>query len=168
MSVLVIYKSAYGSTEQYAKWIAEEVNAEVVSVEYFNFADIEKYDTIVIGTYLRAGKMVMAKFIKDNWDKLSQKKVVLYSSSKTPVDSADAQKIYNNNIPENIRKHISYFPLEGKFVFDKLSSGDQTTMKIGQFMTRLFMGQKMAEEMIMDYDGMKIENIKPITAALAQ
>lgn len=41
-------------------------------------------------------------------------------------------------------------------------------MKVGQKMTRLFMGKEMAEEMVRNCDDVRKENISPILQELRQ
>jgi len=54
MSKIVIYKSRYGSTKAYAKWIAEELGCEAVEAKTVKAEDLERYDTIVYGGGLYA------------------------------------------------------------------------------------------------------------------
>lgn len=51
-------------------------------------------------------------------------------------------------------------------MFGELAEKDKTTMRIGQKMTRIFMGKAMAEEMVRDCDDVRPENIKPMLDAL--
>ncbi|WP_410511171.1 flavodoxin domain-containing protein [Paenibacillus sp. BR2-3] len=162
MKSLVLYTSAYGSTQQYAEWIAEEIQADIESIDTFDINQAAQYDTVIIGTYVRVSKLVVSDYLRTVWDKLQNKKVILFSVSKTPIQSEASVKNYNKSIPEKIRSGIKYFPLEGRFIFDKLEDKDKSTMKIGQKMTRLFMGKQMAEEMMRDCDDVRKENISPI------
>lgn len=162
MKGLVLYTSAYGSTKQYAKWIAEEVNADIEIIEEFNLNKFDEYDTIIIGTYVRVSKLVVSHYLSKVWSKLKNKKVILFSVSKTPINSNAAIKNYEKSIPVSIRSHIKYIQLEGRFNFEKLNEKDKNIMKLGQKMTRIFMGKKMADEMIRDCDNVKKENIKEI------
>ena len=50
MNILILYKTKYGSSEQYAKWIAEEVKADISDVESFDINRLDSYDTIIIGS----------------------------------------------------------------------------------------------------------------------
>lgn len=166
MKRLVLYTSAYGSTKQYAEWIAEELAADIESIDTFDIRRADEYDAVVIGTYVRVSKLVAGEYLEKVWSRLSDKKVVLFSASKTPVDSEASAKNYHKSIPSSIRAAITYFPLEGRFVFDKLEDKDKRMMRFGQKMTRLFMGKQMAEEMVRDCDGVKRENIAGIVNCL--
>ncbi|MBZ9609073.1 flavodoxin domain-containing protein [Clostridium estertheticum] len=162
MRSLVLYTSAYGSTKQYVEWIAEEANADIETIDEFNIDKFDEYDTIIIGTYVRVSKLVISDYLSKVWSKLKNKKVILFSVSKTPINSKASVKNYEKSIPVNIRSQIKYFPLEGRFIFEKLSEKDKNIMNLGRKMTRIFMGKKMAEEMVRDCDNVKKENIKEI------
>ncbi|AZS14170.1 flavodoxin domain-containing protein [Paenibacillus lutimineralis] len=166
MKTLVLYTSVYGSTQQYAEWIAQELDAVIGDINKFDMAQLDGYDTIILGTYVRVGKLVAGDYLKKIWPRIQNKKVVLFSVSKTPVNSEATFKNYRKSVPEKIRAAIQYFPLEGRFVFNELVDKDKTTMRIGQKMTRIFMGKAMAEEMVRDCDDVRSENLQPLFAAL--
>lgn len=100
MKSLVLYTSVYGSTKQYAEWIAEELGADLADIDTFDIKQAGPYDTVIIGTYVRVQKLVIADYLKKVWDQLKHKKVILFSVSKTPVQSEASVKNYNKSIPE--------------------------------------------------------------------
>ena len=71
-NILVIYKSIYGSTKKYAKWIAEDLNCNVVEVKKVKIKDLENYKTIIYGGGLYASGISGVSFIKKNYNKLKQ------------------------------------------------------------------------------------------------
>ncbi|NMD44890.1 MAG: flavodoxin, partial [Clostridiales bacterium] len=44
MKSLVIYRSKYGSTEQYARWIQEDLSSQLDSIDNLNKYKAEDYD----------------------------------------------------------------------------------------------------------------------------
>ena len=48
--IAVIYKSIYGTTEQYAKWIAEELNASLFVASSIKPIHLMDFDVVVDGT----------------------------------------------------------------------------------------------------------------------
>ena len=76
---VVIYKGKYGATEQYAKWIAEELQCDMVDADQFLRRDFEKYDNIIYGGALQAGGIKGFDLIKKNRMKLLTKKVVIFA-----------------------------------------------------------------------------------------
>jgi flavodoxin len=46
-NIVVVYKSKYGSTEKYAKWIAEALSADIFKSNKIKPDMLENYSTIV-------------------------------------------------------------------------------------------------------------------------
>ena len=61
---IVIYKTKYGATEKYAKWIGEELDCPVVSADDFNKRDFDLYDNIIYGGGVHAGGLKGFELIK--------------------------------------------------------------------------------------------------------
>ena len=49
MNAIVLYKSKYGSTKTYAKWIAKELSCEAKEAKGVKIDDLLSYDTIIYG-----------------------------------------------------------------------------------------------------------------------
>ena len=73
MNTIVIYKSKYGSTKQYAQWIAEELDCEAVDAKTVKDDDLLKYDNIVYGGGLYAEVINGVTLITKNLEKLGIK-----------------------------------------------------------------------------------------------
>jgi menaquinone-dependent protoporphyrinogen IX oxidase len=128
--VLVMYKSKYGSTKRYARWIAEEVKADLKDSSEMKAEDLQKYDTIVFGGSLHAVGIKGVRFITDNFEKIRDKKVIVYGVGATPWREGDIMKVYDANFKEGIRERINFFYFRGAFDYDKLSVGDKTLMTL--------------------------------------
>lgn len=159
--VLIVYKSKYGSTKQYAQWINREIPSDLVDAGKGDKPDFAVYDVIVFGGYIRMGRIVVAPLIVKNWGDIKAKKVVLFTSSGTPPGHANIQKIYHSDLPEEIRREIKYFPLRGKMVSKDLSFLDQFLVAVGRIMER---DESLRSLMNEDYDEVKQENLIPLLA----
>ena len=89
MRAIVVYKSKYGSTKAYAEWIAEELGCDVVDAKNVKVDDLIHYDTIVYGGGLYAEVINGVILITKNFDKLSGKKIAVYTTGITPLDCRD-------------------------------------------------------------------------------
>ena len=49
MNTIVIYKSKYGATKQYALWIGEELGCKIVDAKNIKASDLAEYDNIIYG-----------------------------------------------------------------------------------------------------------------------
>ena len=55
MKTIVVYKSKYGTAEQYAKWIAEELDCDIKELGEIRARDLEPYEGIIFGGGVHAG-----------------------------------------------------------------------------------------------------------------
>ncbi len=159
MKGIVIYKSTYGSTKEYANWIADETGFNAVDLKKFRVKDLNTYDTIILGSPIIAGRPSCTGFINKNWDILKNKKIILFSASGADGTEPVLLKSYEAAFPEEKRNVIKYFPLGGRMIMNKLNFLDGLLMKIGMSMEK---DPKIKEEMGKDKDYVKRENIEPI------
>ena len=74
MNSLVIYKSKYGATSQYAEWIAADLNLRALESEEVSNVELEDHDTLIIGSSVYIGKLLISKWLKNNLSILMEKK----------------------------------------------------------------------------------------------
>ena len=55
MKTIVVYSSQYGATEQYARWLAEALDADLYAVRAISADVLGGYDCILYGGGLYAG-----------------------------------------------------------------------------------------------------------------
>jgi len=113
MKTGIVYKTLLGSTRRYARWLSEEISADVYQMKEMKGERLGDYEVILImsGTYI--GFMPLIKYLKKNWAMLENKKVVAVAIGVAPPDDIWSQKSYNK-IPEHIRNKIKYFKLPGR------------------------------------------------------
>lgn len=146
MSKIVIYKSRYGSTKAYAKWIAEELGCEAVEAKTVKAEDLERYDTIVYGGGLYAEIINGVSLITKNLDKLSGKKIAVFSTGITPLDCREyydtyvIEKNFKNGVPENVR----IFNFMGKMILDELTFPHRAAIKT---LKKIMSGKEKPTEM---------------------
>jgi len=157
--VLILYQSKYGSTKQYADWIHKEIPSRMADVDKCNTPEFGNYDVIIFGGYVRAGRVVIAPMIVENWNAVKGKKVVLFTTSGTPPEHPNISKIYNASLPQEVRQEIKYFPLRGRMLHKDLSSYDESLVAVGRMMEK---DETLRRFMTEDFDEVKQENIYPI------
>lgn len=115
MSVSIYYKSIFGSTKKYAQWLNQAVESELYKFRNINKNVINKSQTIIImsGTY--AGQMPLVNFLKNNWDILRNKTVIVVAVGAAPENDSQSKASYNL-IPDEIKSNIKYFKLPGKLL----------------------------------------------------
>ncbi len=148
MATLILYKTLWGSTKQYAEWIKQEVEeSNIENIESYRFDNIEDYDKIIIGSRVYKSNIEALPYIQKHWEVLSKKQIYFFMVGLIPMDKPDSIKSLNS-IPENIRMQISgLIKLPGRIDYSKLSFLDKQLVKL--------MG-------IGEIDGVDISHIAPI------
>jgi menaquinone-dependent protoporphyrinogen IX oxidase len=157
--ILIAYRSKYGSTAQYAQWIQQEAKGDLVNIETVNKPELAGYDIIIIGGYIRAGHIVVAPFIKNHWGILKEKSVILFTTSGTPPQHPRIQKIYEKDLPEQMRNAIKYFPLHGRICGKDLSAFDRFLISVGKIMET---DESLKRKMGKDFDSVHRDNLTPL------
>lgn len=112
--IAIIYKTIYGSTEKYAKWLNEAVKSDVFEMDSINVNLLKDYDTLIVmsGTY--AGQMPLTDFLKKNWILVKSKKLIVVALGAAPMNSWWSKVTYFF-VPKFIKEKIKYFKIYGKF-----------------------------------------------------
>ncbi|MBR6523688.1 MAG: flavodoxin [Clostridia bacterium] len=131
MSVIVIYKSKYGSTKAYAEWIAEELGCSAVDVKNIRADELENYDAIIYGGGLYAEMIGGISFITKNFDRISDKKIAVFTTGLTPPD---CREYYDTYVPEKnfkpyMLEKIKIFNFPGKMIINELSFPHKAAIK---------------------------------------
>ena len=131
MNAVVVYKSKYGSTKTYAEWIAEDLGCEAIDAYTIKADDLMKYDTIIYGGGLYAEIINGVALITKNFDKLKDKKLIVYSTGITPLkyrEYYDKMVVEKNFKPEMLEK-IKIYNFLGKMIIEELSLVHRTALK---------------------------------------
>ncbi len=168
-STLVVYASKQGSTRQYAEWIAEDLSARAIPFAQARPADIEAADTVVLGSAVRMGSLILGKWIKENWRILSARRLVLFSVSGTPPgDEKGLREILEKSLSPEMIGRMSWVPLHGRLTIATLPLPLRLIMKAAS-RPRADAGKgtpagSPAEPMV-EFDGVSRESIAPILKA---
>jgi len=169
-STLIIYNSKYGSTKEYASWIATNAKADLVSLDRVDWDNLGKYSKVVFGTYLHIGALVGIKEILAKWSYLEKKKFVLFSVSAAKPGNFVITDAYTKGVPQSIRNKIKFFQLRGRMVkldlIDSIAVAvPKTLLKIQYFFSKDENCLKRIEG-FSPFDGMDKHSIVPIVSEL--
>jgi menaquinone-dependent protoporphyrinogen IX oxidase len=159
IKILIAYQSRYGSTKQYAEWIQQDSECDLVNIENEDKPDLARYDIMVIGSPVRVGNIVIAPFIEDHWNVMKGKEVILFTTSGTPPQHPKIQRIYEKSLPEEIRNKIKYFPLHGRISSKDLTFFDKFLISVGKIMEQ---DETLKKDMGRDFDGVQRDNLLPL------
>lgn len=146
MNSIVIYKSKYGSTKQYATWIADELGCEAVESKDIKIDKIKEFDNIIYGGGLYAEVIAGVSVITKNLNKLEGKKIAIFSTGITPLDCRDYydKLVIDKNFKPEMLEKIKVFNFLGKMIVDELSLPHKTAIKA---LKKLMSGKENPTEM---------------------
>ena len=94
--IVVIYASHYGFAEAYARWVAEDLQAELLEAGKVGRENLAKYGTIVYGGGLYAGGINGISLLVKNAERLRGKKLYLFTvGASDPTDPENIANIRN-------------------------------------------------------------------------
>ncbi|MGL5756573.1 MAG: flavodoxin domain-containing protein [Paraclostridium sp.] len=125
----VIYKTKYGSTKKYAGWIALKLNADLYEVTDIRPKHLLEYDMIVFGGGLYRGKISGINFIKDNYDKIKDKKLFLFSVGMESINEDKREIIIKQNLNKMSLENIKIYNFKGEYEYKTLNFLDKIMMK---------------------------------------
>ncbi|MFP4365272.1 MAG: flavodoxin domain-containing protein [Spirochaetia bacterium] len=133
MKGIIIYKSKYGSTKQYAQWLHEETGFELCNSKDFS-KDISKYDAIVIAASIHAGSLSLKRFLLDTWPLISEKRIAVLVTSGAGHQEV-VKQILKDSLPQAVYGKLNIFPVGGRYVLGEMSFIDRTLIRIAAFFT---------------------------------
>ncbi|MFP4656670.1 MAG: flavodoxin domain-containing protein [Candidatus Woesearchaeota archaeon] len=128
MGALVIYSSKTGYTARYARWIAQELSADILPRAEVAKRHLNDYDTIIYGGSLHASGIRGISFMKKNMTLLRDKTVVIFAVGATPVRAETIKEIKDKNLTTEEMEKISFFYFRGGFDFSALNPFDKFLM----------------------------------------
>jgi len=165
MKGIIIYKSKYGATKQYADWLSELLHLPTVESDNINTNNLQAYNFIVLGSSVYIGKLLIRQWLKENQEVLQNKKVFLFVVCGTPSDKKDKlDKIVRDNIPAEIKNRCEIFFLRGRIRRSALSWSDRFLLKIGALMAQ---NPNDKKNMSAEYDAVEKENLVPLLNAIS-
>jgi menaquinone-dependent protoporphyrinogen IX oxidase len=114
--IAVIYQSKYGSTRQYAQWIARDLGAELLERSAVSPADLRKYDVVVYGGGLYAGGIAGVDLVA----KHPCPALVIFTVGLANPEVTDYSDILNRNFSPEQRETLKVFHLRGAMDYGRL------------------------------------------------
>lgn len=122
--VAIVYRSKYGTTRQYAQWLAAELRCVAFDRRKIRAEDLEDFETIVYGGALYAGGVTGVKFLRKNIETLGTKNLVVFTCGLAdPSDEKNMRNIRNRlikTLTDEVVEHIKIFHVRGAINYKKL------------------------------------------------
>ena len=129
MSGIIIYKSKYGSTEKYAKWLSEETGFDYVTTDKADINKVASHDVVIVAGAVYASGISCLSYLKKNINKLKDKKIVVFTCAASPYD----EKFFNELVKNNMKDELEGIPVfygRGGFNMKAMSFTDRTLCKM--------------------------------------
>lgn len=171
-SILIVYKSKYGATKDYVKWLekalaSRQITCDIYQVDKTPIQDFCGYGAVVFAGGIYGGELSIAKALKDfarhltEWqksapasnkpNKLATPKLhcilIGLSSSQVPHQST-IDKNFTTSEQEGIEFHF----LQGRLDFGKLDSADRERMNAYREMLRARASRTSEQEALLEND----------------
>ena len=140
MNVAVIYRSKYGTTKQYAQWIAEALEAKLFESRMIKANQLNDFDMVIYGGGLYAGGISGINLVTQN----PCKKLVIFTVGLATPENTDYSEILEKNLPSEMRQHIKVFHFQGGIDYKKLGIVHKSMMAMMMVMTKKAVAKKEA------------------------
>ncbi|HEY9000740.1 MAG TPA: flavodoxin domain-containing protein [Mucilaginibacter sp.] len=159
MKGIVIYKGKYGSTEQYAKWIAEALYLPVLDIDKQIGDSLEEYDMLIIGSPVYFGNLLLKHWLLKNESLLLTKSIKLFVVCGSAEDKRAQDNIIRQNIHGDLARHCEVHFLPGRVDMSKLSWFHRFMIKAAALRQK---DRQIRYMMTRGYDAVKREHVNPL------
>ena len=162
-NIAVIYKSKYGTTKQYAEWIAQELGVTIIEASKVKPAQLMSFDVVVYGGGLYAGGIDGVGLVTKN----PCKRLVVFTVGLADPETTDYSAILNKYFSSELLQQIKVFHLRGGMDYKELGLVHKGMMGM---MRKMVMKQAEAERneedsLFLETYGSKIDFIDKDTIA---
>lgn len=131
MKILVVYQSKTGFARRYAEMIGTAVGAEVAEFRTASAEQMSKYDVVVYGAGLYAGRINGLAKAKETFQKSTAGKLVVFATGATPGEvTAKIEEVWSVNLPGEEAETIPHFYMQGGLNYEKMGFMDRLLMKM--------------------------------------
>jgi len=164
MNGAIFFASKYGSTKQYANWIAEATDLPVFDINK-NKVNLSKYDFFIIGSPIIYYKLLNRKWMKANSAIIKKKPTLLFTVSGAPAGAKLDGWMANSNLSINLISKMKHVALRGRQKPEELTFYDRIMLKIGAMRNPDPIARK---EELYGFDYMDKSSIEPILKIVQQ
>ena len=131
MNTVVLYRSRYGSTKQYAEWIAEALGADIFPADAFPAEKFAEYDTVIFGAPVFGGAVLGIAGVENNLAVLQNKRLIIFTVGLTsPKAEQQLADLAAKNFSAALQNHAKFFHLRGALEYQKLSFGHKILLRM--------------------------------------
>ena len=125
MHPILLYHSRTGFTRQYAVWLSEDLHCSALPYRERKHIDLSQYDTLIFGSWLRAGRIMGLQWLKKHLAKGGT--AVLFVTGAAP-HSPDQMEAIRKNFTAREWERLQAFYLPGGLNYDAMAPVDRAMM----------------------------------------
>lgn len=133
MKPLIVYYSKTGFTQRYALWLAQALQADLVSLEKLTSSQLKQRETIIFGSYVHAGRLnKLSSFLKQFVSSPSSR-LYLFGVGASPVENEMVENLLLNHKKDFESFSIdtpNMFYFSGGINYEKMGKVDHFLMKM--------------------------------------
>ncbi len=132
--IVVVYRSQYGFTKQYAQWLSEDLSCDSYEAKDFSPALFDAYDCLIYGGGLYAEKVNGLDLFKRCFARSPEKAFVLFATGLSDPNGTQTQmrvrQSIEKSLPDALLKKLALFYLHGGMDCPHLSLLHRGMMKV--------------------------------------
>ncbi len=163
MNGAIFFSGQYGSTAQYANWIAEATGLPVLDVNDAN-TDPSKYDFLVLGSSVMIHKLKIRKWVQKNLASIKNKPLILFSVSGASA-GPKLDGWIADSLPANLISQMEHVALRGRLDHREISCWTKFILTIGAWKND---DPQAKKEELEGFDYMNKSSIEPILKMVKQ
>ena len=146
MNIAVVYRSKYGTTKQYAEWIAEALGAMLFESRTLKTDRLNDFDMVIYGGGLYAGGISGINLVTKN----PCKNLIIFTVGLATPENTDYSEILEKSLSSEMRQATKVFHLQGGIDYKKLGVAHKAMMAMMMTMTKKAVAKKKETEISND------------------
>ena len=166
MNGSILYKSKYGSTAQYARWLSDDLGIPILEIDKSSAESIAFDDFLVIGSPIYFGEIKVAKWLRRHQQRLKSKRIFLFVVCGTPpTNPQKVEEILIKNLPQSLQNSCNVYFLPGRINRSELSWLDRFLLNMG---ARVEHVPAVRAHMMEDFDSVLKSNLDELRESIKQ
>ena len=129
MKGIIVYQSKYGTTKKYATWLREKTGFEMIKTKDASVEKLLNYDILIFGGGIYASGITGLTFVKKNYEKLKDKKILLFCDGASPYHKETIEQMFKQNLQE-LYDLLPCFYCRGAFHMKAMTFIDRNLCKL--------------------------------------
>lgn len=130
MKLLVVYYSKTGFAKRYAQWLEKDLSCDCVPFAQRRGVDLSRYDGVVFGSSLRAGKIRKLSWFRKQLPQLSGKRLAVFFTGAMGPDPQAVRQAVAQNLTPREQEQVKAFYLWGGLNYEAMGGVDKWMMGV--------------------------------------